>query len=118
MHELAFAEQILTSVVDAAAAYPGARIRRVRLSAGKYLGLDRDSLTFCLDAISSGTPLEDAEIELTEVGPEFMCPACGRVPAGEEVLETCPQCGAAGEMSRGTDLFIEEIELDDEEDQA
>ena len=117
MHELAFAEQILTAVAREASQYPDAKVTRIRLSAGKYLGLDRASLTFCLEAISQGTLIEGARIDLVELGPEFECPACGRVALENDTAVTCPKCGAEGAASPGTELFIEEIELDDENGQ-
>lgn len=85
MHEMSFAEQVLDVVLREAAAYPDARIGRVRVRVGALLAVDPGSLRFSLEAISLDTPAEGAELEIIE-----------------EPLE-----GAAGESA----LIVEEIEL-------
>jgi hydrogenase nickel incorporation protein HypA/HybF len=113
MHEMAFAEQILEGVQRAAEPYAGSAVTRVRLRAGERLALEPASLRFCLEAISVGTCMEGAQIELNETGPELECPACGRVEVASVLETTCPHCGQACPPALGTELFIEEIELDD-----
>lgn len=82
MHELSFAVEILDRVEREAAKYAGSRVTRVRLRAGRMLNIEPSSLAFCLEAISSETPLAGAEIDFRQ------------------------------DDGMGTDLIIEEIELD------
>ena len=117
MHELSFAQQIMENVLREAAAYPGARIVRVRLRADELLALEPASLRFALEALAVGTPMEGAEIDMRETGPEWRCTACGPLPAGAPPTDVCSQCGGPIE-ARGMELVIEEIELDDETDQG
>lgn len=114
MHEFSFAEQILASVLRKASEFEGARVCRIRLRAGKLLALDRASLAFCFEAISSGTPVEGAVIELTEIGAELLCTRCGTVPLEDPGDPRCPQCGQEGRLAPPMDLVVEEIEITDE----
>lgn len=114
MHEFSFAQQILEAVQRQAADYPGCKVGRIRLRAGKFLALDRASLSFCLEAISSDTPVEGAAIELIEIGPELTCTQCGVVPMKDVWEKACPQCGREGRLAPAMDLVIEAIEIYDE----
>jgi hydrogenase nickel incorporation protein HypA/HybF len=88
MHEMAFAEQVLTHVLHEAAAYPDMRVSRVVLRAGEPLAIEPASLRFCLEAIAAGTPMDRAAIEYTETG------------------------------DLGPELVIQEIELDEQDGEA
>jgi hydrogenase nickel incorporation protein HypA/HybF len=116
MHEMAFAEQVLESIQQEVSVYPGCTVTRVRLRAGERLALEPASLRFCLEAISTGTCMEGAAIEMEEVGPELDCPKCGRVTVASALETVCPKCGQGCPPTMGTELIIEEIELNDEED--
>ena len=118
MHELSFATQIVESIQRETSAYPDCRITRIKLRAGTALALDPASLRFSIEAISAGTSLEGARVEMEETGPEIDCPACGRVSLQTPAASVCPACGQPGELVLDSGLTIEEIELDDEDAQA
>ena len=113
MHELSFATEILERVQREARNYPSCRVTRVRLGAGELLCIDNASLAFCLDAISSGSVMEGAKIEIDEIPLEFECDACGRMRAATALDSRCPKCGGLGSFVSGRDLIIEEIELNE-----
>lgn len=115
MHEMAFAEQILENVQRETEAFGDCIVTRVRLRAGERLALEPASLRFCLEAISVGTCMEGAVIEFREVGPELDCPVCGRVTVASALDTVCPTCGQACPPTMGTELILEEIELNDED---
>ena len=118
MHEMSFAESILR-VVSRASRENGRRpVTRVVLKVGKMSGVDPASLRYCLDAIASGSAMEGAKIDVVEVAPGLVCARCGRLPIGEARAPVCPKCGGPAEVSPATDLYVEEIELNDEEDTA
>ena len=118
MHELSLAEAILKSVRNEARRHRARAVTLVRLRVGKLSGVDRRSLSFCLEAISAGTVMEGARIDMIEVGPELVCRKCGRFSVERPTKPLCPRCGAPAELSPGTEMYVEEIELDGEEDQA
>ncbi len=119
MHELSFAENILKVVEKTARAHGGGRVARVSLRVGTMSGVDKKSLRFCLDAIASGTLMAGARIEVVDAEPALVCKSCGRSPLAGASAPVCPKCGRPAEVSPATDLYVEEIELnDDEEDPA
>jgi hydrogenase nickel incorporation protein HypA/HybF len=118
MHELSFAEQILECVERTAQGHSCSRVVRIRLSAPETLGLNKDSLIFCLQGIATGTIVEGAEIEVVEKRLELTCPQCGPIPADPAAGLSCPVCGQPGALPACNELIIEEIELDAQDDQA
>ncbi len=114
MHELAFAEEILNTVEREAQKYHAGQVHRICLHIGQYSGLDKSSLSFCLEAISSGTRMDGARIEMIDSAPHWICSQCGLRLGVEETVEICPACGGGIEYDPATDLRIQEIELDDE----
>jgi hydrogenase nickel incorporation protein HypA/HybF len=89
MHEMSFAEQIMTSVLEEAGKYADSRVSRVKLRASEMLAIEPASLRFCLEGITQGTAMEGAQIEYEEGGPDL-----------------------------GTALIIEEIELNEQDDSS
>jgi hydrogenase nickel incorporation protein HypA/HybF len=119
MHELSFAETILRLVEKTARAHGGGRVARVSLRVGTMSGVNKGSLTFCIEAIAAGTALAGARIEVIDVEPGLVCRECGRSPLSGASAPVCPKCGRPAEVAPATDLYVEEIELnDDEEDPA
>ncbi len=118
MHELSIAGAVLGCVKREARKHGARAVTAVRLRVGTLSGVDRQSLDFCLQAISAGTVMEGARIEMVGAGPELVCEKCGRFPIERPTRPLCPSCGAPAKLSPGTDTYIEEMELDDEESQA
>lgn len=118
VHELSFAEAVLKSIEKEARRHRARAVSSVRLRVGTLSGVDKASLSFCLEAISAGTVMAGARIDVVEAGPELVCGECGRFPVERPKALVCPKCGAPAELSPGTEMFIEEMELDGEEGQA
>ncbi len=119
MHELSYAEQILKVIVREAEKHGARKVTVIRIIVGRMSGVDRGSLAFCLESIASGTRMEGARIDVKQVDPELVCAECGRFPIGEALSPVCPRCGKPAELSPATDVYVEEIEVhDDEEDQT
>ncbi len=113
MHELVFAEEILNCVLKEVEKHGSPRVLNISLGIGCYSGIEPDSLAFCLEAITKDTLLEGAKLEFEETGPQLICQRCGRFPCGGVESTICPQCGGEAIYSPGTDLYIRNIEIDD-----
>ena len=118
MHELSFATQILERVEQEARSFPASTVTRVRLSAGEMLSIENASLAFCLEAISAGTVMDGAKVEIVETRLELECARCGRSHITSALEPRCPQCGESGSVVAGTDLIIEEIEFNEPDSEA
>ena len=58
MHEVGIAQSILDAVQIEMKPHAGARPVKVAVKVGAMSGVDRDSLTFCFEAITRGTLFE------------------------------------------------------------
>jgi len=117
MHELSIAASIVESVTDAAHAYPGARVKEVRLRVGALASVIEDSLQFCWGLAVEGTPLADAVLAINMLPVILHCDGCGvdSEVAGVQSFR-CPGCGAlAADLRQGRELEIESIELEEPE---
>lgn len=115
---MSFATQILACVQRTAEVYPGATVSRVRVGAGILLALNEASLSFCLHAIAGGTVMEHAVLEMETLPLVAECPRCGPVDAGGAPVTECPHCGRPVTVTGGSDLIVEEIELNEQDGQS
>ena len=118
MHELAYAQQILEFVEREARERDAIKVCRVKLKLGTYSGLDQESLSFCLEAISAETLMDGASIEMEDLESELVCDRCGRFPHPGGPTGLCPRCHGEARLSSGTGMYIQEIELDGQDDQT
>jgi len=80
---MSFAQQVIEVIEREVQAYPDGKVTRITLRAGAKLALEPASLRFAIEALSVGTAMDGAVVELSED------------PQG------------------GMELYVEEIELDD-----
>ncbi|MGO8757273.1 MAG: hydrogenase maturation nickel metallochaperone HypA [Terracidiphilus sp.] len=115
MHELSIAASIVETVTESAAAYPGARIKAVRLRVGVLASVVEDSLQFCWELATEGSPLAGAALVIQKMPVVVHCDGCG---ADSEIADLqsfrCPCCGEqAADFLGGRELEIESIELEE-----
>ncbi len=120
MHELSIAASIVESVSEAAAAYPGARVKEVRLRVGALASVVEDALRFCWELATEETPLRGAALAIETLPVILHCEDCGAESAIETVQSfRCPRCGAlAADLRQGREMEIASIELEEPEPSA
>jgi hydrogenase nickel incorporation protein HypA/HybF len=117
MHELSIAASIVESVTESAAAYPGARVKEVRLRVGALASVVEDSLQFCWELATEDTPLAGSALVIARIPIVVYCDACDKDVeiAGVQSFR-CPQCGAhTVDLRQGGELEIDSIVLDEPE---
>jgi hydrogenase nickel incorporation protein HypA/HybF len=115
VHELSIAASIVESVTESAAAYPGARVKEVRLRVGALASIVEDSLQFCWELATEDSPLAGAALVIRMLPVILHCAACGADAeiAGVQSFR-CPQCGElTADLRQGRELEIESIELEE-----
>ena len=117
MHELSIVTSVVDTVTESLAAYPGARVKEVRLRVGALASVVRESLEFCYGVATDGTALEGSLLVVNELPVVMHCVPCDADVTLEGVQSfRCPQCGEpCSDMRQGRELEIEAIEIEDDE---
>jgi len=118
MHELSIVASIVESVTESLAAYPGARVKEVRLRIGVLASVVEDSLQFCYGIASEGTRLEGSKLVIQTLPVIARCDRCN---ADVELTSLqsfrCPRCGEpVSDLRQGRELDIDSIEIEDAEE--
>ncbi len=108
MHELAITESVVAGVCEAVG---GARVVRVVLHIGRLSAVVPDSIRFCFDIASRGTPLENAALEIVETPGRAKCRRCGAEVPLQNLLGSC-DCGSVDlEILSGQELLLKAVEV-------
>jgi hydrogenase nickel incorporation protein HypA/HybF len=109
VHELSLCSAIVDTVSDRASGRP---VQRVRIRVGHYRQVVPDTMQFCWEMVTSGTPLERCELDVEEVPAVVSCRVCGARSTLTVPLLLCATCdGADVELVQGDELLIESIDV-------
>ena len=110
MHEMSLAGGILRVVEDAAARERFALVRRLTLEVGALAGVEVAALRFALEAMSPGTVLDGAAIDIDEPPGTAWCMACAASVLIASRADSCPRCGGWQlTPTGGTELKVREL---------
>jgi hydrogenase nickel incorporation protein HypA/HybF len=117
MHELSIVASVVDSVTESLAAYPGARVKEVRLRIGALSSVIEDSLQFCYGIAIEGTLLQDSKLVIQVVPVIAHCAMCARdIELASLQSFRCPQCGEpVSDVRQGRELEIDSIEIEEAE---
>jgi len=115
MHELSIVSSVVDTVTETVAAYPGARVKEVRLRVGALASVVVDSLEFCWGIATEGTALEGSRLVVNVLPVVMHCVPCGKDVELEGVQSfRCPKCGEPClDLRQGRELEIDSIEIDE-----
>jgi len=114
MHELSLAQNVLEIVQQYVPEGNHAVVKTVKMKVGDLSGVVVESLTFCFEAITSGTSLEGARLDVERVPLRCRCGSCGLESEIHDNIFRCGECGSTGiEIISGRELQVLEIEVDD-----
>jgi hydrogenase nickel incorporation protein HypA/HybF len=115
VHELAAVEALVDVVTRDLAERAPARVAEVRVRRGSTFS--EEALRQGFAALSRGTPLEGAHLEVETVDLSVDCPCgCWRRVSEDNLLGhlyVCPDCGAGHNLAGQEDLELLSISLDD-----
>ena len=115
MHELSIVDALIEQTqAEIENAGHNGRVLRLDLTIGRLSGVYCDSIRFGFELLSKGTPLEGAELNITEPKATCHCAACDARVEIDEIVVQCPECGD-GDVSieGGRQLLLDSIELED-----
>jgi len=115
MHELSLITSVVETVTESLAAYPGARVKAVRLRVGALAAVIPETLEFCYGIAAEDTPLEGSNLVIDVLPVVVRCEPCGLDSELEGIQSfRCPKCGEpCGDLRQGRELEIESIEIED-----
>ncbi len=113
VHEFSIAEALAAQVVRHAP--PESRVREVEIVVGALRGIEPDALRMCWDAVTHGTPIEGATLQVDSRPWTITCPTCGRSWPSPVPFVAC-ECGNEAPVPRGGDeLDLVALTIDEEE---
>lgn len=117
MHELSIITSVVESVTEALAAYPGARVKEVRLRVGALASVIEDSLQFCYQIATEDTPLAGSVLVVNVLPVVARCDGCKQeVTLASLQSFRCPLCGEpVTDLRQGRELEIDSIEIEEGE---
>ncbi|MGA2033304.1 MAG: hydrogenase maturation nickel metallochaperone HypA [Thermoguttaceae bacterium] len=115
MHELSIVEALIEQIRrELHRSGQSGRVVRVELAIGRLSGVHCDSIRFAFELLSPGTPVEGAQLDISEPKAVCACRACGARQEIDELVIQCPLCQSADiSIVEGRDLLLQSIELDD-----
>jgi hydrogenase nickel incorporation protein HypA/HybF len=115
MHELSLITSVVETVTESLTAYPGARVKEVRLRVGALSAVIPESLEFCYGIAAEGTPLEGSRLTINVLPVVVHCARCGQDAELEGIQSfRCPTCGEpCSELRQGRELDIDSIEIEE-----
>jgi len=107
-------------VTESLAAYPGARVKEVRLRVGVLASVIPESLEFCYGLATEGTALLGSKLVVDVLPVVMHCPVCNKDVELKGVQSFhCPTCGEpAVDIRQGRELEVDSIEIDEAEEKA
>ncbi len=115
MHEMSLAGGILRVVEQAQQREGFRRVSRLALEAGALSGVEVSALRFALQAMSPGTLLDGATIDITQPPAAAWCMACAQAVTIQSRLDDCPLCGSAQiQLTGGHELKVRELIVHDD----
>lgn len=113
MHELSIAQNLVEIVQPYLSPGDGQILKSIKLKIGELAGVLPDSLQFCFEAVSQGTPLQGAELTIVHVPIRCRCAQCSSVFTAGRYVFICPDCASSQvEMVSGRELEVVELELE------
>jgi hydrogenase nickel incorporation protein HypA/HybF len=111
VHELSLCGSI-ASIVERHAA--GRSVSVIHLQIGQLRQVVPDTLVYCWELVSEGTPLAGSRIDVEAIPARIRCRACDRVAeVGDLPVFVCGACGGTDtEITSGEEFMITSLELD------
>ncbi|GAB7026390.1 hydrogenase maturation nickel metallochaperone HypA/HybF [Geotalea toluenoxydans] len=104
MHELSITRSVVDICMENAG---GRRVCSVTIEIGALSGVAPESIRFCFDACTKGTPLENALLLIEQVAASGRCRQCNSEFPVKTCYDPCPGCGGVGmDLITGDELRV------------
>lgn len=104
-------------VLEEAVKYKASKILKVRVRAGKLMGVVPELLSFAFNSLAEGSIAEGAQLELEEVPFRGKCRSCGFSFDIDDFFGACPRCGSEElDLEGGNEFELIGLEIERSED--
>jgi hydrogenase nickel incorporation protein HypA/HybF len=115
MHELSLAQSIIDLVHQHVAEGERSQVASVRMKVGTMAGVVVESLSFSFSALTAGSALERAQLQVESIPYRIQCRLCGALSENDWGSTTCGECASVETtIVSGTELQVVDIELLDQ----
>ena len=112
MHELSLAQSIIDLIHQHVAEPERERVTSIRMKVGAMAGVVKESLTFSFTALTTGSPLEKAQLKIESIPYRIQCRICGAMSENEWGSISCAECASIETtVVSGTELQVVDIEV-------
>ena len=113
MHELSLCQSILSIINDHIAEKNYHRVLTVVLEIGQLAPIDESALRFGFEAVTKGTIVELAMLEIIKIEGLALCQPCQKTIQLERYQDACPLCGNFSlTITQGDALRIKSMEVE------
>lgn len=112
MHEIDMALELIKAVDEVTKSCPRRKVSGLKVKLGQARGVDPLALKAAFDWIKPDTVARETELKIELVPISVRCALCERTFSSEEMMPTCPRCGAmGGQILTGNEFEVASIEL-------
>lgn len=117
MHEMSLVTSLLRIIEEELKNHPRAKLCAVRVRYGALANIVPDAMQFAFEALTEGTALSGAKLEMEEEAVRLRC-VCGTLFTPEQknelLLVPCPVCGqeSGHEVESGRELYLDRMEVE------
>jgi len=112
MHEMAIAESVVKIVEDHARKAGSDKVTLVRLEIGMLSHVEVPALRFGFEAVSKGSIVEGATLEIDHVPGTAWCHDCMGTVDIRRLGDACPTCGSYKlQVNGGEEMRVKDMEV-------
>lgn len=110
---MSIAQNIIEIVEEISREQEIRNVKKVIVKIGELVAVVPESLQFCYETLTTGTPLEDSKLEIDVIPIWGECHNCGKKFEVESYVFACPFCQSGEvEIIQGQELNVSELEVD------
>lgn len=113
MHEMSITLSMIEIVKGHMMKNGVTRLKRIKIRVGELTAVEPQSLLFCFEVCTKGTPMEGATLDIEETPLKGRCMDCGKEFKMEGFFSTCPVCSSPSiKAISGHELDIVSMEVE------
>lgn len=108
MHEMSLTESLVELIENEREKQGFSRVHAVKVTVGALGHVEPDAVRFCFDAVSRGTIVEGARLDIRIVPGDAWCLDCAKAVRVADRMAVCPECGHQHlQVTGGDDLRLD-----------